>query len=227
MACYQKQPSFIAVIGDIVDSKKLKNRYQVQENFRAVLEDINVRYSDDIASNFMITLGDEFQGLLKSCDHIMDIIADIEMKMYPIQMRFGIGIGSITTEINRLMPLGADGPAYHCARNMIQQIKANERKVKSNRANIMIASEGEDEMRDMLVNAIFSLCATLQNKWSPRQREIIYSYVQNSENQVKTAESLGISQSSVHKALHLSGYYTYKQAVESVILALKGGHCNV
>lgn len=49
----------------------------------------------------------------------MDIISEMEIEMYPVKLRFGIGIGSIVTDINRELLLGADGPAYHNARKMI------------------------------------------------------------------------------------------------------------
>ncbi len=108
---------YIAIIGDIIKSKNIQNRYDTQEKLRSVLASINMEYSEDIASNFMITLGDEFQGLLKNGTNVIDVILKIEKNMYPVQFRFGIGIGEITTKIDRMMPLGADGPAYSNARN--------------------------------------------------------------------------------------------------------------
>ena len=86
---------YVAIIGDIVDSKKLSNRNSVQQKLKQVLEDINNKFSEDIASKFTITLGDEFQGLLKNRENIMRIVCEIEMAMTPIQIRFGIGIGDI------------------------------------------------------------------------------------------------------------------------------------
>lgn len=42
------------------------------------------------------------------------------MSLYPVELRFGIGIGEITTEINTEMALGADGPGYYKAREAIE-----------------------------------------------------------------------------------------------------------
>ena len=102
----------VAIIGDIKSSKQLENRRSVQARFKEVLDSINNEYRDDIASKFMITLGDEFQGLLKNGSAAVFIIDKIEREMYPIKFRFGLGVGEITTDINSNMPLGADGPAY-------------------------------------------------------------------------------------------------------------------
>ena len=55
---------YVAIIGDIIDSKKIKNRNEVQQKLKHVLSKINQSYDDIIAANFIISLGDEFQGLL-------------------------------------------------------------------------------------------------------------------------------------------------------------------
>lgn len=53
----------------------------------------------------------------------MDIILCIKKEIYPHEIRFGIGIGAITTQINHEFALGADGPSYHKARNCIETLK--------------------------------------------------------------------------------------------------------
>ena len=107
---------YFAIIGDIVESKKLIDRDGVQKRLNIILKDINIKFDNDIAAKFVITLGDEFQGLLSNPSNLFDIIDTIKFEMYPVRIRFGIGIGSIDTEVNSEMALGADGPAYHYAR---------------------------------------------------------------------------------------------------------------
>jgi len=112
-------------------------------------------------------------------------------------------------------------------RKMIEALKKLEKKNMSNYSNIMIATEGDNSNIDMLLNSILSLCATIQSKWTNRQREIIYSYIENGKNQYETADKLKIGQPSVNKALKGSGYYSYQKAIETVNTALssvKGDH---
>ena len=145
--------------------------------------------------------------------------------MFPIKLRFGIGIGKIDTEINRDIPLGTDGPAYHNARKMIDVLKKQEKKYETGNSNVMICSQGDNEQIDMLLNSIFSLCSALKAKWTLRQTEIISTYISSDKNQYKAAEKLGISQSSVNKALNNSSYYTYEKAINvisSVLSEVKG-----
>ena len=60
----------------------------------------------------MITLGDEFQGLLEITVSILEIIKYIQREIYPIKLRFGVGIGNVSTLINHEAAIGADGPAF-------------------------------------------------------------------------------------------------------------------
>lgn len=210
----------VAIIGDIINSKKIIDRNAVQNRLKTALNKINEKYSDEIASKFMITLGDEFQGLLNFGKNAIKIISEIEIAVLPMQLRFGVGIGKIDTEIDHAIPLGADGPAYHNARKMIGELKEKERKYETNYSNIMISSQGDNERIDILLNSILSLSSTLKAKWTSRQTEIISCYIKSDRNQYKAAQELGITQSSVNKALINSNYYTYQNAINIVNLTL-------
>ena len=72
---------YCAIIGDIVKSKKIPNRQEIQDLFYCVLKEINIEFNDIIASDFTITLGDEFQGLILKPSLSYDIIKKIKQKM--------------------------------------------------------------------------------------------------------------------------------------------------
>lgn len=57
-------PSYVATIGDIIDSKNIEHRQEVQTNLLNTLDRINSKYRQSIVSNFKITLGDELEGLM-------------------------------------------------------------------------------------------------------------------------------------------------------------------
>lgn len=211
---------YIAIIGDIIESKKINNRFEIQGQLKKILDDVNEKYTDDIESKFMITLGDEFQGLMRSGESVIDIIEYIQIKMYPIQIRFGIGIGDIVTEINNLMPIGADGSAYHHARKMINNLKHVEKKNKKVDANIMISSDGNHADLELLLNTILSLCTSIKDKWTDRQREVTFDCLLNGDNQREVASRLEIGQPSVHKLLSKADYYSYKNAMDIISQAL-------
>lgn len=207
--------SYIAIIGDIKDSKKIKNRYEVQRNLHSVLQDINEKYKKNIYSKFTITLGDEFQGLLCNGANTMSIITEIEQRMYPVKLRFGIGFGEITTDINKEISLGADGPGYYMARAAIEYLKTDEKKKQTNTADIRIEIDGDKEIARIL-NTILSLMTVIKEGWSDRQREIIWDMLKFQDSQANAAKRLNISQPSVQKSLSKGKYYAYKDALDTI-----------
>ena len=219
---------YVAIIGDIVDSKKIIERKAIQHRFKAVLSDINDNYAVNIASRFTITLGDGFQGLLNNRNHIMKIRSEIELKMAPVELRFGVGIGDISTDIIFDNSLEIDGPAYHRARKVIKEIVSKESQYTVPHSNVMICSEDKNKEIDELINSILSVCTALKSKWTDRQKEIIYAYLSHDENQYKAADILNISQPSVNKALNNARFYTYKSAINTVssFLSKKRGDRN-
>lgn len=213
--------SYIAIIGDIKDSKKLNNRNEVQKKLKGILDDINREYYNDIYSRFTITLGDEFQGLLFNGSNCMNILSEIERKMYPVKLRIGIGIGDITTDINRELSIGADGPAYYMARTAIVRLKENENKKQTNPADMRIEIDGNCEILTMTINTILSLMTVIKDSWTDRQREVIWDMLEHQDSQLKAAKRLGISQSAIQQNLSGGKYYAYKEAFDTIGKILK------
>lgn len=207
---------YIALIGDIKDSKQLEDRYTIQVKLRKILEQINVEYEKDITSKFLITLGDEFQGLLNNGNNLLKIIQEIQMKIYPVKVRFGIGVGKISTMINPEMALGADGPGYYNARKAIEELKHNEKRKKVVLADIRIEMNSDKLIQSTLINTVFELMKAIETKWSERQREIIWDMMIHQDGQKNSALRLGITQSAVQKALASGRYYVYMKAIENL-----------
>lgn len=208
--------NYTVIIGDIIDSKLLSNRKQVQTDFHNTLHRINNKYTDEIASKFAITLGDEFQGLLKNSSEAVRIILEIEEAMAPVDMRFGVGIGEISTDINFEQSSEIDGPAYHRARAMVEQLEVNEKQYFRPAGNILIASHEDKKETDQLLNTILSVTHALKLDWTAKQKEIIANYQRCGENQSKTAKELDVAQSSVSRALSAANYATYQAAMETI-----------
>lgn len=212
---------YIAIIGDIKKSKEIQDRKQAQAKLEAVLNEINEMYGDDIASKFLITLGDEFQGLLHCGLRTMQIISRIERKMYPVQLRFGVGIGPITTDIRRDMALGADGPGYHKAREAIDYLKDSEKRKMTGAADVRFGFSGEEQSSVILINSILILLTAIQESWSDRQRVIIWDMLEHQDSQSETARRLNVKQPTVQKALVRGNYYAYKEAFDTIGKALE------
>ena len=207
--------SFAAVIGDIKDSRHLENRKEVQVHLQEILDRLNEKYKDHIVSKFLITLGDEFQGLLSGGGHILEMVNEIRMEMYPVRLRFGIGFGQITTDIKSEMALGADGPGYYRAREAVELLKEREKKNRPVLAELCLRLDEKDQEKEVLLNAVFDLMYVVESGWTERQRETIWDMLLYGDGQQNTARRLSISQPTVQKALAAGSYYTYENALKN------------
>lgn len=212
---------YVAIIGDIKDSKKLDNRSEIQEKLSCTLQNVNRLYNNDISAKFIITLGDEFQGLLEKFDHIFDIVKYIQREMYPVKLRFGIGIGEITTDIVHEAAIGADGPAYYAARKVIDELREQEKKLKKQAADIQVSYYNTDCFDITKINTMLTLMKIIEDSWSEKQRLTIWDISQKGGSQDECAKRMNTTQSTVARRLADGNYITYENAKKTVSEALK------
>jgi hypothetical protein len=110
----------IALIADMARSRDLppSQRPAVQQRFQSLVAFINKKYRPAILSRFVITLGDEFQGLLRSGSSIPDLLWDIDARFSDRRLRVGFGFGVLYTPLQK-EAINIDGPALHFARAAI------------------------------------------------------------------------------------------------------------
>ncbi|NLC41842.1 MAG: DNA-binding protein [Erysipelothrix sp.] len=198
----------IAIIGDIVNSKQLKKRGEVQASLKQSLENINELFSEHIVSKMTLTLGDEFQGLLKIGSPICQIIDRLESEHSDLQIRYGIGIGEILTEINPELSLGADGPAFWYAREAIEYFNTDKDYGRSN--TYLVSSKTAID----LVNDVLALTANFKKNMTEVQRKRLDFLIQNGIysdqfDQKKIAKQMGISESALSKSLKAGNIKLY------------------
>lgn len=140
--------------------------------------------------------------------------------MHPVKIRFGIGIGEITTEIDRNMAIGADGPGYYKARSAINYLKQNEKRKETDTADIRVEIEGDNQASETMINTILTLLSVIKGSWSDRQREVIWDMLEHQDGQSNAADRLSVRQPTVQKTLAKGGYYAYKDALKIIDDAL-------
>ena len=201
---------YCAIIGDIVNSKKILNRQEIQDLFYSVLKEINMEFDNNIASDFTITLGDEFQGLISKPSLSYEIIKKIKQKMSPVELVFGVGIGEMNTRIQRAISIGSDGPAYHYARNMVE-------KAKKKRPSIRYYS---GTTSDELINGLLYFTESCINSRTAKQVEAVKLY-DELKSQKEVAKRLNKSQGAISGILFNAFYYEVANAEEEIRLFLK------
>jgi len=190
---------YIAIIGDLVESRELENRESIQNDLLKTLENLNnSNYKATIQSKFVITVGDEFQGLV-SRDFPISKFFNQYHSLFgdAYETRFGIGLGELSTNL-KTEAVGMDGPCFHNARSAVLQAKKDNKKVIFNGFEMTLA-----------LNALFQLCDGIKGNWLKRQKQVISLYTEF-ENQVTVAKKLDITKQSVNDILKASKYELYK-----------------
>ncbi|EGO64970.1 SatD family protein [Acetonema longum] len=188
---------YCAIIGDIVGSRKLADRSEVQKKFQAVAERACRQYQADIASPFTVTIGDEFQVLLKRVQTAPEVIKTVIREMAPIDLVFGVGIGDISTDINREMAIGMDGPAFHAARKAVEQAKRKKPGV-IYRTALPEVGAGTD-----MINSLQYFIESCSKKRTKRQKQVL-ELLEKGSTQEEIAEHLDIKQQSVSNIVNWS-----------------------
>lgn len=200
---------YLALIADVIDSKMVQERFDLQKQLEKTLQTMNELFGEFIASNFTLTLGDEFQGLLKVDAPVFQIIDTLRSELTPTQLRFGIGLGEIVTDIDPLQSIGADGPAYWNARAAINLVHQ-----KNDYGNTQIYFSSGKEKQDFFVNALIASGEAIRSGWRGSQEEILLDLLKRcvySENfsQQDLAQSLEINPSALSKRLKSSSIRVY------------------
>ena len=86
---------YLALIADVIDSKMVQERLDLQKQVKKTLQKMNELFGDYLASRFTFDLGDEFQALLKVDAPVFQIIDTLRLELTPTQLRFGIGLGRL------------------------------------------------------------------------------------------------------------------------------------
>lgn len=200
---------YFALIGDLIESKKITERHQVQELVKTCLVAINDKYKTFVVSDFSLTLGDEFQGLLTLEAPIFKIIDEISVNLSPYEVRFGIGLGDILTHIDPKQSIGADGPAYWYARAAIEHVHD-----RNDYGNTKLSVATADRAQTNAVNALISSTEFIKSNWRSSQR-IVFDTLLNHDiyreqfEQGPIARHLDLNVSAFSKRLKSSGIKLY------------------
>ena len=217
---------YLALIADVIDSKMVQERFDLQKQVEKTLQKMNELFGDYLASRFTLTLGDEFQALLEVDAPVFQIVDTLRSELTPTQLRFGIGLGEIVTAIDPLQSIGADGPAYWNARAAINLVHQ-----KNDYGNTQIYFSSGKENRDFFVNALIASGEAIRSSWRDSQEEILLNLLKRSVysesfSQQDLAQSLSINPSALSKRLKSSSIRVYLRgraaALASIQSTVKG-----
>lgn len=159
---------FVVIIADVRGSKKMavEERHEGQLFLKSAIIQVNENFADDIEASFMITRGDEFQGVLKNMSSGLKIMLEFERLLFPLDLRYGIGKGKIQ-KMGSNIPIEMDGPAFH---------RANEAVNLAKKKKLFIQSKTSDEGIDILLNNIFLLMYSIKSRWNEVNYQRYWDY---------------------------------------------------
>ena len=191
---------YIAVIADMVRSRDVPTarRRLLQKRFSELIATLNREYRKAIAARFVITLGDEFQGLFNSAALIPDLVWRLEQDFPERELRVGIGLGRLDTPIQKVA-LNIDGPALHAAREAIEHAKRTKA--------LGGVFRGFRELDDIL-NGMARLLWFHRSRWTDSQWKIA-SLLRKGMSQTQAAKKLGIKKQVVSRQALASGCSPY------------------
>jgi len=198
---------FSILIIDIVDSRNLENRTQVQNRFKQAKEELSNKFSEEQFVSPEIIRGDELEAGHLNPAISYQFYRELSRRLYPVMINAGIGIGTISTRKDRPI-LEMDGPAFHRARFAVE-------KAETEVTNLVIRSNQEAE--DKVLNIILNLICLIKNSWTARQHEIVNYYL-SKENitQTEIAYEFDISQPAIAKTLSRTNVRHLEEANETI-----------
>jgi hypothetical protein len=160
--------NLVVVIADVRGSRKmgLDERYEGQLFLKSAIIQVNEDYSDHIEAPFMITRGDEFQGVLSDMNSALESIFEFERLLFPLHLRYAIGRGNIH-RMGSDIPIEMDGPAFHRASAALVEVKKSKQ---------FIACKTDIREYDILINTIFILLKAIRSRWNEVTYERYWKY---------------------------------------------------
>jgi hypothetical protein len=159
---------YVVLIADVRESRKmgLDERYEGQLFLKSAIIQVNEDYGEHIEAPFMITRGDEFQGVLRDMRSALNTILEFERLLFPLRLRYGLGKGTIQ-RMGADIPIEMDGPAFHRASGALDEVKKKKQSI--------LCRTGKEDA-DILINTIFTLLRAIRSRWNDITFERYWRY---------------------------------------------------
>lgn len=201
------------LMADVISSGK-KNQNQLMVDFKDLVHEINQSYKKEILSPMTITLGDEFQGVVKDLETSVNIILSLEEniihKKLNFQLRYILYQGQIETPINADMAYEMLGSGLTNAR-----LELNNLKDEKSRFKVLI----ENKLQNDVLNNIFIIFENIIQKWNLESDYELVSNFFKFEDYKIIAKKLDKTRSQIwkrKKTLNIESYNATKNIIRLI-----------
>ncbi|BAS29319.1 SatD family protein [Limnochorda pilosa] len=187
-------PEWLALIADVVGSRRLPDRERAQREIEGVLEQVNREAVGSLRSPLGLIRGDEIQGVLRPDGDPLAWVRRLRYRLVqlqpPVRLRVGLGLGEVATAFEGRHTWELDGPAFHRSREALEAARAA-------RGPATLLRSGRRDL-DEGVNALLGLLDALVGRWTAEQWEAIAAY-EDAGTYQRAAGRLGIAFQNVQK----------------------------
>ena len=189
----------VAVSGDLIGSRNLKNRKdlasKIEHAMAAAAQSCRTRWT----APPMLTRGlDEFSAALDSLLPLFDFSVALNEVLWPLRFRIGVGIGVVDVGLETGLASRLDGPAFHLAAEALVAARATRRP-------LVIRDPSADPVLLAALEALAQAHGALVEGWTPAAARQV-PLMRNVGHQARVAEMLGVTQQAVSRTLTRARY---------------------
>ncbi len=212
------------MIGDIVGSRKVESRVDLQSSLRSTLLRLCCLPSFEmkLTQPLETTVGDEFQGVFRDLASAVGATILIRLELLKetgVDSRYGLGFGPVSVFDEQSSPVSQDGPGWWSARRAIEEVQGHAEMPQSSFTRTRFRVEpGVTEIgggEEAAMNSFLTMRDATVDEMKPRARRILLGYLQG-ESQSRIAADEGVSQSNVSQTLGRSGAHAIKLAQDKL-----------
>ncbi len=210
-----KRKHFI-LMADVKDSR-LKKGNKLMNDLKSVVSKTSAEYKSSFVSPITITLGDEFQSIVKSLSEGIDIVFNMEeyriQNQIDFELRYVIYQGEIDTTLNTKIAHEMVGEGLTNARESLQELK------KKNQNYYVYL---DNQTKSKYLNQLFFLYHSEVKDWRKKDYEVI-SYFLAGKDYRQIAEIISRDASSVwrkERTLKMKEYFTLKELIKNLAYEL-------
>ena len=200
------------VIGDIVKSRHAENRHQLQRRIAKQLSQLNRTKDHKLLSPYTLTLGDEFQAVYRQTDRLFRDFFSILHSIYPLRVRFSVGIGELNTRVNRKRAIGMDGPAFYAARSGVTEMKSS--------GTIFHVTQEADETAKW-INLSLDLISHFAEKWKKNRLYTLHRLLAG-DTPRGIAQKASLTQTGVYKNIQAGALETVVSLFKEIETSIAG-----
>jgi hypothetical protein len=196
----------ICVIGDVIQSRSVRERAVLQKQLQSSLARINQTRRTALASLWTITLGDEFQAIYREADPLFSDFISLLHDVYPVRVRFSVGMGALDTPVNRKRAIGMDGPAFHAARAGLNDLK---------RSHSIFRISDADASTPSWTNLALELIAHNSESWKKTRLSVLGKLMDGYDVKAIAAD-IHVTNAAIYKSISSGALWTVRSLLQEI-----------